>query len=400
MTKDPWRVFRGRVFRGLDRRRLCGAATMLVLATACAQPALSVDAAIDSEQAALQVETVATGLVHPWAIAFLPDGSALITERPGRLRLLGADGVLSEPIGGVPAVFARDQGGLLDVALDPGFAENRLVYLSYAEPGPGDTNTTAVMRARLMDNARRLERGRVVFRQEPQVDSTKHFGSRLVFDGAGHLYVALGERSDRAYRGQSQDLDSHLGKVVRIYPDGSVPPDNPFVDDPDALPEIWSYGHRNIQAAAMNPATGQLWEIEHGPRGGDELNIVQPGANYGWPLVSHGVNYIGTSVGTGERTMPGVTDPIYTWTPVIAPSGMIFYGGDAFPAWRGDLFVGGLRSTALVRLELDGERVIGEERLLEGFGERIRDVAEAPDGAIHVVTDSRNGVVLRISPAD
>ncbi len=371
----------------------------MVFAAACAKPALSVDTVIQTEQATVQAETVTTGLVHPWAIAFLPDGSALVTERPGRLRLLGADGTLSAPISGVPTVFARDQGGLLDVALDPDFTANRLIYLSYAEPGPGDVNGTAVMRARLSDDAASLEDGTVIFRQQPQVDSTKHFGSRLVFDEAGYLFIALGERSDREFRGQSQDLDSHLGKIVRLWPDGSVPDDNPFIGQAGAQPEIWSYGHRNIQAAAINPATGQLWEIEHGPWGGDELNIVEPAANYGWPLVSHGRNYIGTPVGTGERTMEGVTDPIYTWSPVIAPSGMIFYTGSAFPEWQGDLFVGGLASTALVRLEIHNGRVIAEERLLEDFSRRIRDVAQAPDGSVYVVTDQSDGEIIRISPA-
>jgi glucose/arabinose dehydrogenase len=376
------------------------AAVAMIAATACARPALSVDETVATQEALVRVQTVATGLVNPWAIAFLPDGRALVTERPGRLRVLAADGSLSAPLGGVPEVFARDQGGLLDVVLDPDFANNRWVYLSYAEPGEGDTNGTAVMRGRLAPDAGGLQDTEVIFRQQPQVDSTKHFGSRLVFDGDGHLYVTLGERSDRAWRDQAQDLDSHLGKIVRLFPDGSVPSDNPFTDQPGALPEIWSYGHRNIQAAAMNPATGQLWEIEHGPRGGDELNIVEPGANYGWPLVSHGVNYIGTPVGTGERTMEGVTDPIYTWTPVIAPSGMIFYTGDAFPAWQGDLFVGGLASTALVRLELDGERVVDEERLMEAFDRRIRDVAQAPDGSIYVVTDHSDASVVRLSPVE
>ncbi len=372
---------------------------LMIVSAACTQPALSVDTVIQTEQAAVRAETVTTGLVHPWAIALLPDGSALVTERPGRLRLLGADGALSAPIAGVPTVFARDQGGLLDVALDPNFSANRLIYLSYAEPGPGDVNGTAVMRARLSDDAASLENGAVIFRQQPQVDSTKHFGSRLVFDEAGYLFIALGERSDREFRGQSQDLDSHLGKVVRLWPDGTVPDDNPFVGRAGALPEIWSYGHRNIQAAAINPATGELWEIEHGPWGGDELNIVEPAANYGWPLVSHGRNYIGTPVGTGERTMEGVTDPIYTWSPVIAPSGMIFYTGTAFPEWQGDLFVGGLASTALVRLEIHNGRVIAEERLLEDFSRRIRDVAQAPDGSVYVVTDQADGEVIRISPA-
>ncbi|MGQ3038721.1 MAG: PQQ-dependent sugar dehydrogenase, partial [Neoaquamicrobium sediminum] len=234
----------------------------------------------------------------------------------------------------------------------------------------------------------------------PKVQSRAHFGSRLVFDGEGHLYVTLGERSQAQFRGQAQDLDSHLGKIVRINPDGSVPDDNPFVGQNDALPEIWAYGVRNVQAAALHPETGALWEIEHGPRGGDELNIIEPGANYGWPLVTLGVEYSGGTIGEGLETAEGMVDAIYTWTPVIAPSGMMFYGGDAFEEWQGDLFVGGLASTALVRLELDGDSVTHEERLLEPLGLRIRDVAEGPDGAIYVATDEQNGGILRIAPAD
>jgi len=351
-----------------------------------------------TEKMRIRVATVAQALEHPWGLAFLPDGTMLVTERPGRLRLVSPDGTVSDPIRGVPEVVAKDQGGLLDVAIAPDFATSRLVYLTFSEPGAGRTNSTAVFRGALsVDNAE-IGGGQVVFSQRPKVESTRHFGSRLVFHD-GYLFVGLGERSDQEFRGQAQDLDSHLGKVVRIFPDGSVPDDNPFVGQPGALPEIWSYGHRNIQAMAINPETGQLWEIEHGPRGGDELNIVQPGANYGWPLVSYGINYWGTPVGTGEATMEGVTDPIYQWTPVIAPSGMIFYQGDAFPEWRGDLFVGGLASTALVRLELDGERVVGEERIIDDFGLRIRDVAEGPDGALYLLTDHSDGAVLRISPA-
>lgn len=345
----------------------------VVFSTSCAS---ALDEVRQTEQATIRVETVTDGLSHPWGLAFLPDGSALVTERAGQLRHLSAGGELSKPLQGVPEVDARGQGGLLDVALDPDFVENRLVYLSFSEPGPDRTNSTAVARGALSEDATRLENVEVVFSQQPKVASTKHFGSRLVFDGDGHLFVTLGERSDAQFRGQAQDLDSHLGKVVRINPDGSVPDDNPFVGRDGALPEIWSYGHRNIQAAAMNPETGVLWEIEHGPRGGDELNIPEPGANYGWPEVSFGVNYSGTPVGTGQSDAPGFADAIYQWTPVIAPSGMTFYTGDAFPGWQGDLFVGGLASTALVRLELDGDSVVHEERILDDAGRRIRDVVE------------------------
>ncbi|MFC3723478.1 PQQ-dependent sugar dehydrogenase [Neoaquamicrobium sediminum] len=362
--------------------------------------AYAVEETFETETGAIQVSTIASGLSHPWAIAFLPgDGGMLVTERPGNLRRVASDGSVSEPVEGVPEVDARGQGGLLDVALDPQFQENRLVYLSFAEAGEGG-NGTAVARGRLNEDLSALEDVEIIFSQQPKVQSRAHFGSRLVFDGEGHLYVTLGERSQAQFRGQAQDLDSHLGKIVRINPDGSVPDDNPFVGQDDTLPEIWAYGVRNVQAAALHPETGLLWEIEHGPRGGDELNIIEPGANYGWPLVTLGVEYSGGTIGEGLETAEGMVDAIYTWTPVIAPSGMMFYGGDAFEEWQGDLFVGGLASTALVRLELDGDSVTHEERLLEPLGLRIRDVAEGPDGAIYVATDEQNGGILRIAPAD
>ena len=369
------------------------------VAAASAAQSQAVEGTHQTEDGEIDVTVMAEGLDHPWALAFLPNGSALVTEKAGQLRLMAPDGTLSEPIAGVPEVDARDQGGLLDVAIDPAFSENRLVYLSFSEPGRDGTNSTAVARGTLNADQTALENVEVIFSQKPKLPSTQHFGSRLVFDGNGHLFVTLGERSQARFRGQAQDLDSHLGKVVRINRDGSVPEDNPFVGQEGALPEIWSYGHRNIQSAAINPESGVLWEIEHGPRGGDELNIPEAGKNYGWPIVSFGVNYSGTPVGSGESDGPGFEDAIYQWTPVIAPSGMAFYSGDAFPAWQGDLFVGGLRSTALVRLELDGNRVTHEERILDDAGLRIRDVQEGPDGALYLVTDEDNGQVLRLAPA-
>lgn len=372
------------------------AAATLVMAT----PALAIDETMQTEQANIRVETVAEGLSHPWGIAFLPDGSALVTERPGQLRRLSAEGELSEPLAGVPEVDARDQGGLLDVALDPNFADNRLVYLSFSEPGEGGANSTAVARGVLAEDFSGLTEVEVIFSQQPKVASTKHFGSRLVFDDAGDLFITMGERSEEQFRAQAQELNSHLGKIVRIHPDGDVPEDNPFIQTEGALPEIWSYGHRNVQAAAINPETGALWEIEHGPMGGDELNIPEAGKNYGWPIVSFGVNYDGSPVGSGESAGEGFEEPIYQWTPVIAPSGMAFYSGDAFPEWQGDLFVGGLKVTSLVRLELDGHSVTHEERMLQDLGLRIRDVVEGPEGALYLLTDEDNGQVLKISPTE
>ena len=353
----------------------------------------------ETEKARIFVSVVARGLVHPWGIAFLPDGALLVTEKPGRLRRLARDGSLSAPIRGVPAVDDRGQGGLLDVTLHPAFAANRLVYLSFSEPGPDGVNSTAVARGHLNADATALENVQTIFVQRPKVASTEHYGSRVVFSPDGKLFITTGERSDREFRVQSQSLGSHLGKVIRIFDDGKIPPDNPFVGQAGAKPEIWSYGHRNIQGAAVHPGTGRLWTIEHGPRGGDEINIPAAGANHGWPVISHGIEYWGGQIGSGANHAPGMADPIVTWTPVIAPGGMTFYQGRLFPEWAGNLLIGGLRSRALIRLELDGERVSHEERLLEEVGDRIRDVAVGPDGSVYVATDASEGRILRINPA-
>ncbi|ALA57206.1 PQQ-dependent sugar dehydrogenase [Nitrospira moscoviensis] len=347
-----------------------------------------------SREGVVTVDTVARGLEHPWGLAFLPDGRMLVTERPGRLRLVDRQGRLSEPLAGVPPVLGTSQGGLLDVVLDPRFADNRLVYFSYAEPGEKGTAGTAVARGRLADN--RLEDVQVVYRQQPKVKGPIHFGSRLVFARDGTLFVTQGDRYD--YREQAQDLSSGIGKIVRIHPDGAVPRDNPFVGRDSARPEIWSYGHRNVQAAALHPETGQLWTVEHGARGGDELNHPEAGKNYGWPVITYGVDYDGTKIGEGTAKA-GMEQPVYYWDPVIAPSGMTFYTGDVFPAWKGSVLIGSLKPGLLVRLTLKDGTVAQEERYLAQLRERIRDVRQGPDGLLYLLTDSDDGRILRISPA-
>ena len=343
---------------------------------------------------AVRAETVAQGLEHPWALEFLPDGRIIVTERPGRVRIVERDGRLSKPLEGVPRVLARGQGGLLDVALDPRFAENRLVYLSYAEPGEGNTAGTAVARGRLAEG--QLENVQVIYRQQPKVEGGNHFGSRLVFVRDGTLFVTQGDRF--AYRERAQDLSSGLGKIIRINTDGSVPKNNPFTGRSSARPEIWSYGHRNIQSAALHPRTGQLWTVEHGARGGDELNHPEAGKNYGWPAITYGVDYSGAKIGEGTAR-EGMEQPVYYWDPVIAPSGMIFYTGNAFPDWQESILIGSLTPGLLVRLTLKDGRVAREERYLGDLKERIRDVREGSDGLIYLVTDSRNGRILQVRPA-
>jgi aldose sugar dehydrogenase len=371
---------------------LARAAIALVL---FAGPLLAPSAAqtrLKTDKAEIVVETVAGGLNHPWGLAFLPDGGMLVTERPGRLRLVATDGKISPALGGVPSVFAQGQGGLLDVALAPDFAASRLVYLSFAEPGEGGAST-AVARGRLNDAATALQGTKVIFQQQPKVSGGNHFGSRLAFARDGKLFVTTGERFKFD---PAQDLSNHIGKILRINPDGSVPQDNPFTGRAGARPEIWSYGHRNIQSAAIHPETGALWEVEHGPRGGDELILAEPGRNYGWPLVSWGRHYDGRDI-PDPPTRPDLAGSVHQWTPVIGPSGMAFYTGEAFPAWRGDVLIGGLVSQGLVRVSLDGTRMTGEERI--PLGARIRDVRQGPDGFVYALTDADNGRILRLRPA-
>jgi len=367
------------------------AVLLAVAGTASCQDAPQVP---PSGETKVDVTSVAKGLEHPWSLAFLPDGRMLVTERPGRLRYVSQGGALSEPIAGVPRVYAEGQGGLLDVVLDPAFGQNSTIYLSYAEPGVDGTNGTAVARARLEGQA--LRDVKVIFRQQPKVASKHHFGSRLVFARDGNLFVTTGERNSE--RAKAQDLGTHLGKIIRITTDGGVPKDNPFVGREGARPEIWSYGHRNAQGAALNPDTGQLWEIEHGPRGGDEINLPQAGKNYGWPVITYGREYSGEKVGEGITAKEGMEQPVHYWVPSIAPSGMVFHDGRNYAAWKGQLFVGALAAAQLVRLEVEPTgKILHEERY--AIGKRVRDVREGPDGALYLVTDEDAGEVLRVVPA-
>jgi glucose/arabinose dehydrogenase len=341
------------------------------------------------------VETVARGLENPWGLAFLPDGRMMVTEKTGRLRIVAGDGTLSQPLGGLPRLAARGQGGLLDVVPDPRFAENGLVYLSFSEPRDRGAGTS-VARGRLNAAGTGLEAVEVIFRQEPAHTGGNHFGSRLVFDRDGMLFVTLGDRYD--LRDEAQNPSNHIGKVVRIRPEGGAAPGNPFLNAEGKRPEIWSIGHRNIQGAALNPATGELWTAEHGARGGDEVNVPRRGLNYGWPVITYGVDYSGARIGEGQRK-PGLEQPVHYWDPSIAPSGMAFYTGDKFSTWRGSALVGALAGSLLARLELDGDRVVREERILANLGERIRDVRQGPDGYVYLLTDAPQGRVLRLRPA-
>ena len=344
----------------------------------------------------LNVETIAGGLANPWALAFLPDGRMLVTERPGRLRIVTRDGKLSPPVTGLPPIAARGQGGLLDVVPDRGFAQDATIYFCFAEPMSGGART-ALARARLIAaEAPRLEDLTVIFRQEGPPSTGRHFGCRIVQTPDNNLFLTTGDHGSESR--EAQNLSNHIGKIVRVRPDGSVPADNPFVNREGARPEIWSYGHRNAQGAALHPVSGKLWMHEHGPRGGDEINIPQAGRNYGWPVIGYGIDYSGAKIHESTHK-EGMEQPIIQWTPVIAPSGMAFYTGELFPRWKGNLLIGGLATRLVVRLELDGEKVVREERILHELGERIRDVRAGPDGALWLVTDNPAGRILRVTPA-
>ena len=372
-------------------------AIAFALAVSAAPAALAQDTQrLRTDKVEVIVETVARNLQNPWGLAFLPDGRMLVTERPGRLRIADAEGKLSEPIKGMPRIATGRQGGLLDVALDPSFAQSRLVYVSFSEDRGEGRAATSVARGRLSGDETALEALEVIFRQEPAYTGNAHFGSRLVFDRTGNLFVTTGDRFD--LRDQAQNPANHIGKIVRIKPGGGAAADNPFLNREDARPEVWSVGHRNVQAAALNPATGELWTVEHGARGGDEVNIPGKGRNYGWPVISYGVHYSGEKIGEGTRK-PGLEQPAFYWDPSIAPSGMAFYTGDKFPAWRGSVLVGALAGKLVARLETSGSKVTGEERMLQNLGERIRDVRQGPDGFVYLLTDSAQGRILRMKPA-
>ena len=357
-------------------------------------PARTSSQTLPSALGTVRVTEVVRGLKHPWSVAFLPDGSMLVTERPGQLRRVSADGALSAPISGVPTVFATGQGGLLDVVPAPDFATSQRIYLSYAEPGADGTAGTAVAHATLAGDA--LTDVTVIYRQEPKVVGPNHFGSRLVFDGNGHLFISQGERNQRPL---SQELDKLQGKLVRLNLDGSVPQDNPFVGKAGARPEIWSYGHRNMQGMALDPRTGTLWQSEHGPRGGDEINLPEAGRNYGWPVITHGINYSGQPIPEAEgKAKDGMEQPFHVWEKSPGVSGMAFYTGRPESPWNDSVFLGSLAERNLIRLTLQGDTVLGEERLLNEIGERVRDVRVGPDGNVYVVTDEEDGKLLRIEP--
>ncbi len=356
-------------------------------------PFVSLAQTVKSQEHSIRVVKLVEGLEHPWGLAFLPDGRMLVTERPGRLRVVQDGKLLPQPVAGLPPVAAVGQGGLLDVAAHPRFSENGFVYLAYAARGEGGVGTE-VARGRLAGS--RLGDVKVIFRQLPKSGGGRHFGSRLVFDREGYLYITLGDRGEME---RAQKPDDHAGSVIRLHDDGRIPADNPFAGKPGWKPEKYTLGNRNMQGAALHPQTGRLWTHEHGPQGGDEVNVMRAGANYGWPVITYGVNYgFGTKIGEGTRK-PGMEQPLHYWVPSIAPSGMAFYTGDKFPRWRGDLFVGALRDEMLVRLRLDGEKIVQEERLLRGVLGRIRDVRSGPDGFLYLLNDEPRGVLARLEPA-
>ncbi|WP_085593232.1 PQQ-dependent sugar dehydrogenase [Pseudomonas sp. B14(2017)] len=381
MLRAPWLV------------TLTAAALLPLLAQAAAEQQLR------SEEGTLTVSTVADGLRNPWALAFLPGGKdMLVTERAGNLRVVNAEGKVGPPISGVPKVWAEGQGGLLDVVLSPEFAKDRTVYLSYAEEGSDGKAGTAVGRGQLSQDRARLENFNVIFRQQPKLSEGNHFGSRLVFDRDGYLFIALGENNQRP---TAQDLDKLQGKIVRILPDGGVPRDNPFVGKDNVRPEIWSFGHRNQQGAALNPWTGKLWTHEHGPRGGDEINIPEPGKNYGWPIATHGINYSLLPIPEAKgKQVQGMVDPHHVWEKSPGISGMAFYDSPTFKAWDHNLFIGALATQELIRLQLDGDKVVHEERLLGELKARIRDVRVGPDGYLYVLTDNKDGALLKVGLGD
>lgn len=363
----------------------------LGMACAIAAPAEPIRTEVET----IQVREIAGGLEHPWAVAFLPNGDMLVTERPGRMRLI-ADGELrDEPVAGMPPIFARRQGGLLDLVLDPEFARNQQIYFAYSH-AEGELTTTRVMRARFAPEG--LSEQEVIFEAKPLVDSAAHFGSRLAFGQDHTLYITMGERF--VEQEEAQNLGTHLGKVLRINRDGTVPDDNPFVNTAGALPEIYTYGHRNPQGLFVDPVDGRIWEQEHGARGGDEINLLRPGANYGWPIVAYGVNYDGSTIGEGVTDKPGVEQPLFYWDPSIAPSGMTRYLGDRFPGWQGDLFVGALKGRLVSRLDLDEQgRIVKEEQFLVDKLGRIRDIRSGPDGLLYLLSDRNPGGLYRLEPA-